>query len=115
MAEAEYTLKEVEKMAYFEALIDPSSSNPIHQASMLQQVQYDYEFSSSLKPLNREASSLVPSTLSQGFVLDSTVRSNMPTPKMITQHKFKSGKTTNSWQGAYLLYNKKCLQDIKTM
>jgi hypothetical protein len=113
-SEAEFLLKEVEKMAYFETLIDPSFQNPLHQASVIQQVQWDYEFSGN-SAFKHEPSSFLP-TFNQGYVLDSTVRSNMPTPKLITQHRFKSGKAVNSWQGAFLLYNKKCLQEttVKT-
>lgn len=95
-SEAENLLKEVEKMCFFESLIDFSFSNPVYQQQYTLALQYA-GFDDGL--------SLVP----QRSRVDSpkTAIMRLTAPKMITQQKFESSKSKNSWQNTYLLYHRK--------
>lgn len=96
-SDAQNIMKEVEKMAYFESLLDFSLTNPLYPqfqmndqndktASMLTSFQDNYQHVNNM--------------------YHSTVRSPMNIPKLITQYKYMSDER-DSWQQKFVQYSKR--------
>lgn len=98
--EAEHLISEVDKMCIFESLIDFSFDNPVYQQQYIQALKSCKNVDNGL--------SLVPYAQSDRTnILSATVRSNISSPKMITQQRYDSSKSKNSWQNTYLVYHRK--------
>jgi hypothetical protein len=91
-ADAQSILKEVEKMAYFESLLDFSLNNPLYP-----QIQFGDDKKMQLSTFD---------FFNVNNLYHSSVRSPISVPKMIPQHKY-TREESDSWQQKFVQYSKK--------